>query len=137
MPSDFCCGNTLGFVGVFAPRFALLFCTAFSKAVARAALAQETAFSFVIFSLGLFFQRKAAKWLWYLWLVPPTLATSCLKSTFSLRKYSPLFSCLTYVSHLLTQNRKRKSSQKEMGGMQDYSPRTPATFEKVDETIIG
>ena len=55
-------------------------------------------FLFHSFSLGLFFQRKAAKKSWYLRIVPQTIATAHLLSTFSLRKQP-----------------QRKSSQKEKG----------------------
>ena len=72
----------------------------------------DSALSFVSFSLGLFFQRKAAKEFWCLKIVTPTLITAHLLSLFLLRQEAPL-SCLTYVSHLLRKIESEKALQKE------------------------
>ena len=85
---------------LFRPPFQRWFSTSSGAVQGRVALG--SALSFVSFSLGLFLQRKAAKPFWY----------QDLLDAFSFATRGTNLSCLTYVSHLLTQNRKRKSFAK-------------------------
>jgi hypothetical protein len=80
---------------LFRPPFQRWLSTSSGAVQGRAALG--SALSFVSFSLGLFLQRKAAKESWYLKIVPQTITTAYLLSTFSLKPEA-----------------QRKSSQKEM-----------------------
>ena len=90
----------------------------FSKVVLHAQwrgqgrVALGSALSFVSFSLGLFLQRKAAKPFWY----------QDLLNAFSFATRGTNLSCLTYVSHLLAQNRKAKRWTKQSIGCCYNSP---------------
>ena len=95
---------------MFRPPFQRWLSTSSGAVQGRAALG--SALSFVSFSLGLFLQRKAAKESWHLKIVPQTLTTAYLLSTFSLKPEAPL-SCLTYISHLLRKIESEKVPQKK------------------------